>query len=43
MGGRYQQATSGVTVTNQNAYELTGQQFSPYGVEYKPGFEADDA
>ncbi|PAV22081.1 beta-glucan synthesis-associated [Pyrrhoderma noxium] len=40
-GGVYQQATSGVTTTNQQCYELTGGCFSVYGFEYKPGF--DDA
>jgi len=41
MGGSFQQATSGVTETNQMAYELTGNQYSVYGFQYKPGF--DDA
>ncbi|KIP11409.1 glycoside hydrolase family 16 protein [Phlebiopsis gigantea 11061_1 CR5-6] len=41
MGGVFQQATSGVTETNQEAYELTGNQFAVYGLQYKPGF--DDA
>ena len=27
--------------TDQEAYELTGNQYSVYGVQYKPGF--DDA
>lgn len=40
-GAAFQQATSGVTTTNQQCYELTGGCFSMYGFEYKPGF--DDA
>ncbi|KAH8120019.1 beta-glucan synthesis-associated [Phellopilus nigrolimitatus] len=39
MGGVFQQATSSVTVTDQQCYELTGGCFSVYGVEYKPGFD----
>ncbi|KAL5498539.1 hypothetical protein ACEPAH_1893 [Sanghuangporus vaninii] len=41
MGAAYQQATSGVSETNQQCYELTGGCYSIYGFEYKPGF--DDA
>lgn len=41
MGGAFQQATSGVTETDQGAYEGTQGTFSVYGFEYKPGF--DDA
>ncbi|KAL0951415.1 hypothetical protein HGRIS_008107 [Hohenbuehelia grisea] len=41
LGGVFQQATSGVAVTNQQCYELTGGCFSVYAFEYKPGF--DDA
>ncbi|KAI0651966.1 glycoside hydrolase family 16 protein [Trametes meyenii] len=37
-GGVYQQATSVVTMTNQQAYELTGNEYSIYGFQYKPGF-----
>ncbi|KAI0801193.1 glycoside hydrolase family 16 protein [Fomes fomentarius] len=37
-GGVYQQATSVVTATNQDAYELTGGAFSVFGFQYKPGF-----
>ncbi|KAI0669783.1 glycoside hydrolase family 16 protein [Trametes maxima] len=37
-GGVYQQATSVVTMTNQQAYELTGNEYSVYGFQYKPGF-----
>ncbi|KAI0348533.1 beta-glucan synthesis-associated protein [Trametopsis cervina] len=40
MGGVFQQATSGVTETNQEAYELTGGQYSVYGFEYVPGFDS---
>ncbi|KAH8829108.1 beta-glucan synthesis-associated protein [Flagelloscypha sp. PMI_526] len=41
-GGAFQQATSVVTATNQDCYEVGGNQcFAIYGVEYKPGF--DDA
>ncbi|PSS37604.1 hypothetical protein PHLCEN_2v531 [Hermanssonia centrifuga] len=39
MGGVYQQATSSVTETNQEAYELTGNQYSVYGFQYQPGFD----
>lgn len=38
-GAAFQQASSVVTETNQQAYELTGGQFSIYGFQYKPGFE----
>ncbi|KAL5521746.1 hypothetical protein ACEPAF_2494 [Sanghuangporus sanghuang] len=41
IGGAYQQATSCVSETNQQCYELTGGCYSVYGFEYKPGF--DDA
>ncbi|RDX55786.1 glycoside hydrolase family 16 protein [Lentinus brumalis] len=37
-GGVYQQATSVVTKTNQEAYEFSGGQYSVYGFQYKPGF-----
>ncbi|KAI0737555.1 glycoside hydrolase family 16 protein [Daedaleopsis nitida] len=37
-GGVYQQATSVVSATNQEAYELTGFQYATYGFQYKPGF-----
>ncbi|KAF4573075.1 hypothetical protein EYR36_007585 [Pleurotus pulmonarius] len=39
IGGVFQQATSGVTETNQNCYELRTGCFSVYGFEYKPGFD----
>ncbi|EIW54979.1 glycoside hydrolase family 16 protein [Trametes versicolor FP-101664 SS1] len=38
-GSAFQQASSGVTETNQQAYEHTGNVFSVYGFQYKPGFE----
>jgi beta-glucanase (GH16 family) len=37
IGGRTQQATSVVTQTNLEAYELNGGLFEIYGFEYKPG------
>jgi len=40
-GGVFQQATSGVTTTNQSCYELTSGCFATYGYEYKPGFTSD--
>ncbi|KAI0307689.1 beta-glucan synthesis-associated [Multifurca ochricompacta] len=36
-GGVFQQAVSGLTDTNQTAYELNGGDFAVYGFEYKPG------
>lgn len=39
LGGVFQQATSGVTNTDQNCYELATKCFSVYGFEYKPGFD----
>ncbi|KAF9036131.1 glycoside hydrolase family 16 protein [Hymenopellis radicata] len=41
IGEKTQQATSVVTDTDQNCYQLEGGCFSVYGFEYKPGF--DDA
>ncbi|KAJ2919795.1 hypothetical protein MD484_g536, partial [Candolleomyces efflorescens] len=41
VGGVWQQTTSGLGQTNQNAYELSGGQYAIYGFEYKPGY--DDA
>ncbi|EPQ60516.1 beta-glucan synthesis-associated [Gloeophyllum trabeum ATCC 11539] len=38
-GGVYQQASSGVTKTEQDCYELGTGCFSVYGFEYKPGFD----
>ncbi|KAI0375069.1 glycoside hydrolase family 16 protein [Pilatotrama ljubarskyi] len=38
-GGVYQQATSVVTVTDQEAYEFNGGKYATYGFQYKPGFE----
>ncbi|KAI9461770.1 glycoside hydrolase family 16 protein [Boletus coccyginus] len=40
-GGIFQQATSGVTTTNQSCYELTSACFATYGYEYKPGYTSD--
>ncbi|KAJ8690649.1 hypothetical protein PTI98_012059 [Pleurotus ostreatus] len=40
-GGAFQQCTSGLSITNQDCYELEGGCFSTYGFEYTPGF--DDA
>jgi len=39
IGGAFQQATSGVSQTNQLCYENTGGCFSVYGYEYVPGFD----
>ncbi|KII83673.1 glycoside hydrolase family 16 protein [Plicaturopsis crispa FD-325 SS-3] len=41
IGGAFQQTTSGLSVTDQNCYELGQGCFSVYGFEYAPGF--DDA
>jgi beta-glucanase (GH16 family) len=39
-GGAFQQATSVVTMTDQNCYEVGGTGcFSVYGFEYQPGFD----
>ncbi|KAK7462987.1 hypothetical protein VKT23_007568 [Stygiomarasmius scandens] len=38
LGGVFQQATSCVSETDQQAYELSGGLFSVYGFEYQPGF-----
>ncbi|KAJ7363796.1 glycoside hydrolase family 16 protein [Mycena albidolilacea] len=38
-GGAFQQATSVVTQTNQECYELLGACYSVYGFEYQPGFD----
>lgn len=35
--GVYQQTTSGLSVTNQDCYELEKGCFAVYGFEYKPG------
>lgn len=40
-GGIYQQAVSGLSLTNQKCYEGEGGCFAVYGFEYSPGF--DDA
>ncbi|KAG1767378.1 glycoside hydrolase family 16 protein [Suillus placidus] len=39
-GGAYQQTTSGLSLTNQDCYELDKGCYSIYGFEYKPGFDA---
>ncbi|KAH0838181.1 glycoside hydrolase family 16 protein [Lanmaoa asiatica] len=36
-GGVFQQATSGVTISNQSCYELTSGCFATYGYQYQPG------
>ncbi|PBL01189.1 beta-glucan synthesis-associated protein [Armillaria gallica] len=38
-GGAFQQATSGVSLTDQNCYQLATGCFSVYGFEYKPGYD----
>ncbi|KAJ6519664.1 beta-glucan synthesis-associated protein [Mycena sanguinolenta] len=38
IGGAFQQATSVVTQTSQQCYQLLEQCFSVFGFEYKPGF-----
>ncbi|KAI0651922.1 glycoside hydrolase family 16 protein [Trametes meyenii] len=38
-GGVYQQATSVVTVTDQEAYEFSGGKYTTYGFQYQPGFD----
>ncbi|KAG6381038.1 glycoside hydrolase family 16 protein [Boletus reticuloceps] len=40
-GGIFQQATSGVTTTNQSCYELSSGYSATYGYEYKPGYTSD--
>ncbi|KAJ3771688.1 beta-glucan synthesis-associated protein [Lentinula raphanica] len=42
-GGPLQQATSYVTATNQICYQQNEGCFSTYAIEYKPGYEADNA
>ncbi|KAL6309870.1 glycoside hydrolase family 16 protein [Sparassis latifolia] len=39
LGAAYQQATSAVTDSNQNAYERNGGEFAVYGYQYQPGFD----
>lgn len=39
LGGVFQQATSGVTDTNPDCYELATGCYANYGFEYKPGFD----
>jgi len=36
-GGAYQEATSGLTTTDQTAYQMGGGNFAIYGFEYEPG------
>ncbi|KIK09644.1 glycoside hydrolase family 16 protein [Laccaria amethystina LaAM-08-1] len=38
-GGVYQQTTSGLSVANQDCYELEKGCFSVFGFQYKPGFD----
>ncbi|KAI0361539.1 hypothetical protein OH77DRAFT_1545770 [Trametes cingulata] len=38
-GDVYEQATSVVTVRDQEAYEFSGGKYTTYGFQYKPGFE----
>lgn len=38
-GGAYQQTTSGLSLTDQNCYELDKACYSVYGFEYVPGFD----
>lgn len=37
-GGAFQQATSGVSITDQNCYQLSTGCFAVYGFEYQPGY-----
>lgn len=39
VGGAFQQATSAITATDPQCYELTGGCYSVYGFEYRPGFD----
>jgi len=39
MGGAFQQATSVVSLTDQNCYQLDTGCFSTYGFEYRPGYD----
>ncbi|KIY72459.1 glycoside hydrolase family 16 protein [Cylindrobasidium torrendii FP15055 ss-10] len=38
-GGVYQQATSGVSLTNQECYQEESRCFAIYGFEYRPGYD----
>lgn len=41
-GGVFQEATSGISITNQSCYERLGNQcYTTYGFEYKPGYDKD--
>ncbi|KAG8827745.1 beta-glucan synthesis-associated protein [Serendipita sp. 401] len=42
-GSVYQQASSVISYTNQDCYELNTGCYSIYGFEYKPGYEEDNA
>jgi hypothetical protein len=42
-GSVYQEASSVVSITDQNCYEGNTGCFSVYGFEYKEGFESDGA
>lgn len=39
LGGVYQQAVSGVTMSDETAYELNGNNTQVYAYEYVPGFD----
>ncbi|KAG1749837.1 glycoside hydrolase family 16 protein [Suillus paluster] len=41
IGGVFQQATSGVTNTNQSCYTQNTGCYETYGYQYKPGYKAD--
>lgn len=41
MGGAWQQATSGVTQTNQSCYTGVSGCFQTYGYEYQPGYQSN--
>ncbi|KIK63034.1 glycoside hydrolase family 16 protein [Collybiopsis luxurians FD-317 M1] len=40
-GGAYQESTSFVSNTQPGCYELDGDCFSTFGIEYSPGYESD--
>ncbi|PBL03078.1 glycoside hydrolase family 16 protein [Armillaria gallica] len=43
IGGSTQQATSVVSTTNSECYQLSTGCYATYAFEYKPGYESDDA
>lgn len=43
IGGKTQQATSVVSETNKECYQLASGCFAIYGFEYKPGYASDNA